>query len=93
MSCWWNEVQKSVNTIVPKTWIALDTRLFRQDIVILALKMTNNLLETVKTQQSAQMTVEETYANSLSMLSPKPGVSTIVKAMRTPSSSSSVGRA
>src|ERR1700722_18993543 len=29
------------------------------------------------------------YANSLSMLSPKPGVSTIVRAMRTPSSSSS----
>lgn len=31
----------------------------------------------------------ESYANSLSMLSPKPGVSTMVKAMRTPSSSSS----
>ena len=34
--------------------------------------------------------VMETHADSLSMLSPKPGVSTMVRAMRTPSSSSSV---
>lgn len=32
----------------------------------------------------------DTNANSLSMLSPNPGVSTMVRAMRTPSSSSSV---
>jgi hypothetical protein len=34
----------------------------------------------------------QTHANSLSMLSPKPGVSTIVNPMRTPSSSSSKWR-
>ena len=32
---------------------------------------------------------EDTYANSLSILSPNPGVSTMVRAIRTPSSSSS----
>jgi hypothetical protein len=44
-----NEVQKGMNSIIPETRVTLDTRLFRQDIIILAFKMTNDLLETVKT--------------------------------------------
>jgi hypothetical protein len=47
MSRWWDEVQKGVNPIVPETRITLDTGFFRQDVIVLAFKITNNLLETI----------------------------------------------
>ena len=49
MSSGRDEVQKGMDSIVPETGITFDTWLFRQDIIILAFKMTNDLLETVKT--------------------------------------------
>lgn len=37
-----NEVQKSVNTIIAEPGVTLDTRLFRKNIIVLALKIANN---------------------------------------------------
>ena len=45
MSCGGDEVQKGMDSVIPETWVTLDTRLFRQDVVILAFKMANDLLE------------------------------------------------
>ena len=86
-----DEIQKSVDAIVTEARVPLDARLLSKDIVELTLQVTNNLLEPVLHHQlRLGEKYEDTYANSLSMLSPKPGVSTIVRAMRTPSSSNSV---
>ena len=89
-----DEVQEDMNPVVPEARVTLNARLFGQDIVILSLKVSDNFLETNHgkarmSSSASQSLLGCTYANSLSMLSPKPGVSTIVSAMRTPSSSSS----
>ena len=92
MSCGRDEVEQSVNSVVTEAGITLDTRLFGQDIVVLTFKVSNNFLKAnnlVKRKVPRGHT--DTNANSLSMLSPKPGVSTMVRAIRTPSSSSSAG--
>lgn len=34
-----------MNTVVPETRVTLDTRLFCENVIVLALKITNNLLE------------------------------------------------
>ena len=36
-----------MNTIVPEPWIALDPRLFSKDVIVLALKISNNFRKAV----------------------------------------------
>ena len=88
-----DEVEESMHPVVPETRVTLDSRLFSENIVILAFKVADDLLEAAQEMMNVWPIGEEddaTHANSLSMLSPNPGVSTMVRAMRTPSSSSSV---
>ena len=89
-----NEVQKGMDPVIPETRITDDAGLLCEDIIILTLEVTNDFLETIILHTSGVSgrnddNDNDTYANSLSMLFPKPGVSTIVRAMRTPSSSNS----
>lgn len=42
-----DKVEKSVDTVVPEPGVTLDTRLFSQDIVVLALEVANDLGEAV----------------------------------------------
>lgn len=93
MSSGGDKVEKSMNSVVSEARITLDARLLGQNIIVLTFKVANNLLETGIKQVdllTRRIVKVNAYANSLSILSPKPGVSTMVKAMRTPSSSSSV---
>ena len=91
MTCRRDEIQQSMNTVVSETRITLDPGFLGQNVIVLAFQVTHDLLKTVdELLMSAHGRIYCTHANSLSMLSPKPGVSTIVNAMRTPSSSSSV---
>ena len=95
-----DEVEKGVDTVVAEARVTLDAALLSKDMVVFALEVAENFLETVGERRLSGSAVEtrrefireQTYANSLSMLSPKPGVSTMVSAMRTPSSSSSEDR-
>lgn len=69
-------------TVVSETRITLDTRFFGKDIIILTLKVSHNFLETK--MQGMSKTKEKSksmllcYHRSLSILSPNPGVSTMV---------------
>lgn len=88
-----DEVQQSMDSVIPETGITFDARLFGKNVVVLTLEVADNFLEPRKNENQGRDCAcisWKTYANSLSILSPNPGVSTIVKAMRTPSSSSSV---
>ena len=40
-----DEVQQSVNSVVPEARVTLDTRLLSKNVVVLTLEMANNLLE------------------------------------------------
>ena len=42
-----DKVEQSMNTVVPESWIALDPRFFSEDVIVLALKISDNLGETV----------------------------------------------
>lgn len=44
----WDEVQQCVHPVIPESRITLDTRLFRQDVVVLALEISNYLLEPIR---------------------------------------------
>ena len=90
MASGWDEVKQSVHSVVPEPGITLDTRLLSQNVVVLALEVANDFLEPESEIRTRSGKMERnTNSNSLSMLSPNPGVSTMVSAMRTPSSSSS----
>lgn len=89
-----DKVEKGVDPVVAEARITLDTRLFSQNIIVLTLDVASDFSKTK--MGNSQLCVQKgrgchnsTHVNSLSILSPKPGVSTIVKEMRTPSSSSS----
>lgn len=41
-----DEVEESMNTVIPETRVTFDTRLFSQDIIILAFEVSNDFLET-----------------------------------------------
>jgi hypothetical protein len=41
-----DEVEKSMDTVIPESRITFDTRFLSQDIVILALEVSDNFLET-----------------------------------------------
>lgn len=89
------EIQKSMHSVVFGTAVTLDARFFSQNVVVLALEISDNFLEAAHTksdQGNLSYSDGKSYASSLSMLSPKPGVSTIVNAIRAPSSSNSVYR-
>jgi hypothetical protein len=43
-----DKVEQSMNTIITESWIALDTRFLRQNIVVLSLKITNDLTEAIQ---------------------------------------------
>ena len=42
-----NKVEQGMDTIIPESWVTLDTRFFRKDVIILTLKMSNDLRETM----------------------------------------------
>lgn len=87
---WRNKVEQGMYSVVSESGVTLDTRLFSQNVVVLTFQIANNLLEPECNSVKRIWHYRHTYAGSLSMLSPNPGVSTIVKEMRTSSSSSSV---
>jgi hypothetical protein len=45
MTSWGNEVEKRMDTIVPEAGITLNARFLCENIIILAFKVANNLLE------------------------------------------------
>jgi len=45
MTGWRNEIEKRVDTIIPEAGIALNSRFFRKNIIILAFEVANNFLE------------------------------------------------
>jgi len=45
MTGWGNEIEKRVDTIIPKAGITLNARFFRKNIVILAFEVADNFLE------------------------------------------------
>jgi len=48
-----DEVQQAVNTVIPKPGVTLDTRLFGQNVIILAFKVTHDFLEAVMVSSGA----------------------------------------
>ena len=40
-----DKVEQGMDTIIPESGVTLDTRFFRKDVIILTLKMSNNLRE------------------------------------------------
>lgn len=54
MASWRNEVEHSMDTIIPEAGVTLDTRLLRQDVIILSLEEANNLTEAVQGMRSAR---------------------------------------
>lgn len=40
-----NKVEKSMNTIVAESWVTLNARLLRKNIIVLSLEIANNLAE------------------------------------------------
>lgn len=46
VTSWGDEVEQAVDAVIPKPGVTLDTRLFGQNIVILAFEMSHDLLET-----------------------------------------------
>ena len=50
-----DEVEEGMHPVVPETRVTLDTRLFRENIVVLAFKVANNLLEPIAMRGSMSM--------------------------------------
>lgn len=96
MACWRNEVKQGVNSVVAEPRVTLDPALLAENLVVLAFDVTHNLAEAavppfcVSLMTSGLVRQILTHVKSLSIWSPNPGVSTTVKEMRMPSSSSSV---
>jgi hypothetical protein len=83
MASWCNKVKQGVNTVITESWVTLDSVFFCKNIVILALQVPNNFLETISLLEliplkSVTEVLHDSYHFSLSILSPNPGVSTIV---------------
>lgn len=93
-----------MDSIVSKAGVALDTRLLGQDVIVLPLEVADDFCKAAQKkkkngQKRGQMggltgclscwLCVQAYLASLSIWSPNPGVSTMVKEMRVPSSSSS----
>ena len=87
-----DEVEQRMDAIVPESGIPLDARFFGQDVVVLAFQIAHDLGEAAKSSVSVAIRAlarSVAYLASLSIWSPKPGVSTMVSDIRVPSSSSS----
>ena len=87
-----DEVEQSMDTIVTEAGVTLDTRLLCENVVVLSLEIANNFTEAFISSVIFDATHSlqcPSYLASLSIWSPKPGVSTIVREMRVPSSSNS----
>jgi len=85
-----DKVEKSMDTVVAESGVTLDTGLFCQNIIVLSLKVANDLAEAAILSVTVLLSLcYSSYLASLSIWSPKPGVSTIVREMRVPSSSNS----
>lgn len=89
-----NEIYQCVNPVISKSWVTFNPRFFSQDIIILTFDIRQNLLKADTFHQPTFISHSESkwkasYQNSLSIPSPNPGVSTIVRAILTPSSSNS----
>ena len=50
-----DEVEEGMHPVVPETRVTLDTRLFREDVVVLAFKVANNLLEPIAMRGNTSM--------------------------------------
>ena len=42
-----DKIEEGMDTIITEPWVTLDTRLFGEDVIILALEVSNNLGETM----------------------------------------------
>lgn len=47
VSCRSNKVEKSMNTIVAESWVTLNARLLRKNVIVLSLEIANNLAEAI----------------------------------------------
>jgi len=90
MASWGDEVEESMDTVVPESGVTLDTGLFGKNIIILTFKVAHDFTETIIMLILESARCRSAYLASLSIWSPKPGVSTMVNDIRVPSSSSSV---
>lgn len=98
---WCDKVKENVDAVVAESWVTLDSRFFGKNVIVLSLEVSNNLGEAVMAQHYSSsyraniclcMCIRgcvSSYLASLSIWSPNPGVSTTVREMRVPSSSSS----
>jgi hypothetical protein len=87
-----DEVQQHVHTVVAEAGVTLDTALLGKNVIVLPLEEPDYLGETAfKVSWVVTQGRVAVYLASLSIWSPKPGVSTMVREMRVPSSSSSAG--
>lgn len=88
-----DEVKHGVDAVVSEARVTLDTRLLCQNVIVLPLEEAHDLGETdgrtVSTKKAVARYVLGSHLASLSTWSPKPGVSTMVREIRVPSSSSS----
>lgn len=87
-----DKVEQDVDTVVAESGVTLDTGLLSQNVVVLALEVANDFAKATYACQYGASELTGTRAahlDSLSTWSPKPGVSTTVKEIRVPSSSSS----
>ena len=50
-----DEVEEGMHPVVPETRVTLDTRLFREDVVVLAFKVPNDLLEAIAMRDDTSM--------------------------------------
>ena len=92
MASWGDEVEKSMNAIVTEAWVTLDTGFFCKNVIVLSLEVTNDFAKASIMLAATSLGTSKTnvsYLASLSIWSPKPGVSTMVREMRVPSSSNS----
>lgn len=89
-----DEVEHGMDTVVPEPRVTLDTRLLGQNVVVLPLEEADDFREAGRRESVPKKGwrgwgMARSHLASLSTWSPKPGVSTIVREMRVPSSSSS----
>jgi hypothetical protein len=80
-----------MDTVITETGVTLDTRLLCENIIILTFEVANDFTEARSSSAVVRLAYHQgpPYLASLSIWSPNPGVSTIVKEMRVPSSSNS----
>jgi hypothetical protein len=79
-----------MDTVVAESGVTLDTGLLSENIIVLAFEVANDLTKARSLSVVASPDHQDLpYLASLSIWSPKPGVSTMVREMRVPSSSNS----